>query len=281
MVGRAHGPPAGAGTPTTSRSIVVTADHGAAFETGEPLRGVSEANADSVLWVPLLVKPPGQDTGRIDDRPATAVDVLPTIADVIDLELPGGDRRPLPARARRHRRRVRRAPGLRLGLQPADAQRRRLLADRRRAGLRRPAGPAAVRARATTPTCASTASGATPTSSGRRVADLPSAPDAGLSYSSTPTAAYRSSAVAQQDAYVAGSVDTDGRAWTWPSRSTACVGGWAELQRAAGATASGRVVPPALLRDDGDDEIELYGIDRAGPWPDVPTRAPTGTGPPS
>ena len=68
--------------------IVLTADHGAAFEPGEPIRGVSTANADSVLWVPLLVKPPGQVTGRIDDRPATTVDVLPTIADVIDMDLP-------------------------------------------------------------------------------------------------------------------------------------------------------------------------------------------------
>ena len=70
--------------------IVVTADHGAAFETGEPIRGVSEANADSVLWVPLLVKPPRQTTGRIDDRPARTIDVLPTMADVLELDLPDG-----------------------------------------------------------------------------------------------------------------------------------------------------------------------------------------------
>ena len=68
---------------------MVTADHGAAFETGEPIRGVSEANADSVLWVPLLVKAPGQTTGRIDDRPARTIDVLPT---------DGRDRRPRPPR---------------------------------------------------------------------------------------------------------------------------------------------------------------------------------------
>ena len=49
--------------------IVVTADHGAAFEMGEPLRGVSAANADSVLWVPLLVKAPGPDH-RPHRRPA-------------------------------------------------------------------------------------------------------------------------------------------------------------------------------------------------------------------
>ena len=70
--------------------IVVTADHGAAFETGEPIRGVSPDNADSVLWVPLLVKPPGQTTGRIDDRPARTIDVLPTMADVLELDLPDG-----------------------------------------------------------------------------------------------------------------------------------------------------------------------------------------------
>lgn len=70
--------------------VVVTADHGAAFEAGEPVRGASTHNVDGVLWVPLLVKAPGQAGGRIDERPARTIDVLPTIADVVGMGLPGG-----------------------------------------------------------------------------------------------------------------------------------------------------------------------------------------------
>jgi hypothetical protein len=62
--------------------VVVTADHGVAFDPEEPVRGVSATNYPEILWTPLFVKYPGERAGRIDDRPAHSVDVLPTIADV-------------------------------------------------------------------------------------------------------------------------------------------------------------------------------------------------------
>jgi hypothetical protein len=68
--------------------IVVIADHGAAFDTGEPVRGLSADNAEQVMWTPLLIKAPGQTEGRIDEQPVQAVDLLPTIADHLDLDLP-------------------------------------------------------------------------------------------------------------------------------------------------------------------------------------------------
>jgi hypothetical protein len=68
--------------------IVVTADHGVAFDADEPIRGLSEANAEQVMWVPLFVKEPGQVDGVVDDRPVQTVDVFPTIVDIIDLDLP-------------------------------------------------------------------------------------------------------------------------------------------------------------------------------------------------
>lgn len=68
--------------------IVVTSDHGVAFTDGEPIRGLSAANAEEVLWVPLFVKEPGQRTGRIDDRPMETVDVLPTMAGILGVDLP-------------------------------------------------------------------------------------------------------------------------------------------------------------------------------------------------
>ncbi|HEX6420427.1 MAG TPA: sulfatase-like hydrolase/transferase [Acidimicrobiales bacterium] len=70
--------------------IVVTADHGEAFMPGEPMRGLSPANAAEVMWTPLLIKAPGQDAPRIDDRNVMGIDVVPTIADALGVDLPWG-----------------------------------------------------------------------------------------------------------------------------------------------------------------------------------------------
>jgi hypothetical protein len=67
--------------------VIVTADHGVAFDAGEPIRGLSDGNAEQVMWVPLFVKEPGQASGSVDDRPVETVDVFPTIADVLDMEV--------------------------------------------------------------------------------------------------------------------------------------------------------------------------------------------------
>jgi hypothetical protein len=71
-----------------SSLVVVTADHGVAFEEGEAVRGLSEGAYEGVAWTPLFVKAPGQAQGAIDDRPVLSVDVLPTIADHLDIDLP-------------------------------------------------------------------------------------------------------------------------------------------------------------------------------------------------
>jgi hypothetical protein len=68
--------------------IVVTADHGVAFTPGSPSRGVSSLNYPQIVWTPLLVKGPGQTTGRVDDRVAESIDVLPTIADELGVRVP-------------------------------------------------------------------------------------------------------------------------------------------------------------------------------------------------
>lgn len=68
--------------------VVVTADHGVGFSNGDPPRGLSKADAADLVWTPLFVKLPGQHDGRIDDRPARTVDLLPTIADVLGVRLP-------------------------------------------------------------------------------------------------------------------------------------------------------------------------------------------------
>ena len=90
--------------------VVVTADHGMAFGSGEPLREVSPGNWTQVLPVPLLVKLPGQRAPVVDERNAETIDILPTIADVVGAQagwsLDGVSlvRPALPARARPHKR---------------------------------------------------------------------------------------------------------------------------------------------------------------------------------
>jgi hypothetical protein len=68
--------------------IVVTADHGVAFTPGVPSRGASNLNYAEVMWTPLLVKLPGQTEGSVDDRAAETIDIVPTIADELGVDLP-------------------------------------------------------------------------------------------------------------------------------------------------------------------------------------------------
>jgi hypothetical protein len=73
--------------------LVVTADHGIAFQPGEPVRGLDTeefvpAVAPELMWVPFFVKRPDQQTGEVDDANVETVDVLPTIADALDVDIP-------------------------------------------------------------------------------------------------------------------------------------------------------------------------------------------------
>jgi hypothetical protein len=73
--------------------LVVTSDHGISFDAGGPTRGIDgqalgEGPLADIAWVPLFVKEPGQQQGTVSDANVLTVDVLPTIADVIDAELP-------------------------------------------------------------------------------------------------------------------------------------------------------------------------------------------------
>ncbi len=69
-------------------AIVITADHGISFDPGGPWREATSENADDIARVPLLIKAPGQRTGRVDDRNVEAVDVLPTLAEALGVSLP-------------------------------------------------------------------------------------------------------------------------------------------------------------------------------------------------
>ncbi|MBN2473988.1 MAG: sulfatase-like hydrolase/transferase [Pirellulales bacterium] len=68
--------------------IVITADHGVSFRPGDERRGANGRNYPDIMSIPLFVKAPNQAKGVISDRNAQSADVLPTIADVLGIELP-------------------------------------------------------------------------------------------------------------------------------------------------------------------------------------------------
>jgi hypothetical protein len=71
--------------------IVITSDHGTSFywdEDGLPAEELARVQASDTLYVPLIIKAPHQTKESIIDRPVQLLDVLPTIADMLDVEIP-------------------------------------------------------------------------------------------------------------------------------------------------------------------------------------------------
>lgn len=68
--------------------VVVTADHGEAFTSETLLRGLTEENANNIMWTPLFVKAPGQTEPAVDDANVQAVDVVPTVAEMLGIDMP-------------------------------------------------------------------------------------------------------------------------------------------------------------------------------------------------
>ena len=68
--------------------VIVTSDHGISLAPDSSPRVLAEDTIEHIMWTPLLVKVPGQTEGSIDDSDVRSVDVLPTIADVLGVEVP-------------------------------------------------------------------------------------------------------------------------------------------------------------------------------------------------
>lgn len=68
--------------------IVIAADHGIAFDPGKKSRRPDHETAPDILFVPLLIKYPGQSDGVVVDAPTSTLDILPTIASVLECEIP-------------------------------------------------------------------------------------------------------------------------------------------------------------------------------------------------
>lgn len=65
--------------------FIVTADHGIAYGPGASKRVIVKKTIGHISAVPLFVKLPRQKRGRISDRPLQTIDLVPTIADILNL----------------------------------------------------------------------------------------------------------------------------------------------------------------------------------------------------
>lgn len=73
--------------------LIVTADHGVSYHPQAPGRSLTEVNgavvnADLILRVPLFIKLPFQQAGVVSDQDVQLIDLVPTVAEVLHLEIP-------------------------------------------------------------------------------------------------------------------------------------------------------------------------------------------------
>jgi hypothetical protein len=68
--------------------VVLASDHGAHFAPSAPRRKVTREGVAGIAAVPFFVKLPGQRRGRVVDEHVQTIDILPTIADALDVRLP-------------------------------------------------------------------------------------------------------------------------------------------------------------------------------------------------
>lgn len=67
--------------------LVVLADHGVSFKSGDRRRRPTPTNVHDVANIPLFIKLPNQHEGGIEGTAVRTIDVLPTIAEELGLEL--------------------------------------------------------------------------------------------------------------------------------------------------------------------------------------------------
>ena len=68
--------------------LILTADHGVAFSPWQSRRKMTGINNSEILKVPMFVKLPNQKYGQVDERIVSGIDVLPTILDVLKVNVP-------------------------------------------------------------------------------------------------------------------------------------------------------------------------------------------------
>ncbi len=71
--------------------VLVTADHGVAFQPGKSRRAAVPVTAGEVAGIPMFFKAPGQKQGGVNDTAVRNTDLVPTVGDYLnaDWKLPG------------------------------------------------------------------------------------------------------------------------------------------------------------------------------------------------
>ena len=67
-------------------TVVVTSDHGVDITPPGFTRKPSDDNLDELFRIPLFIKAPGQTAGQVRDDPASTVDVLPSLVDLLGID---------------------------------------------------------------------------------------------------------------------------------------------------------------------------------------------------
>jgi hypothetical protein len=77
------------GLPSWEQTVlVVTSDHGSNLTPPDLGRmRITEANREEAFRIPLFVKAPGQTTGEVRDESAQAIDIVPSIVDLVDADV--------------------------------------------------------------------------------------------------------------------------------------------------------------------------------------------------
>jgi len=68
-------------------AVVVVSDHGASFEADTGTRRVTPETIDGIAYTPLFVKAPDQAAGVVDDANTMGYDVVPTIAELVGVDV--------------------------------------------------------------------------------------------------------------------------------------------------------------------------------------------------
>jgi hypothetical protein len=68
--------------------VVVTADHGIAVRPGQHPRSIRGETVGDIAAVPLFIKAPHQGRGVVDDYRAIVTDIVPTVAGLVNAEIP-------------------------------------------------------------------------------------------------------------------------------------------------------------------------------------------------
>ena len=68
--------------------IVILADHGVSWTLDSPGRTFQKDNAEMMMSVPLIFKPPFSKDGKVSDQDVQLIDIVPTIADLLGIDIP-------------------------------------------------------------------------------------------------------------------------------------------------------------------------------------------------